>query len=90
MKPHRMGGYVSYFVDNTILSAGYRYKLSLFGYVPWEKGVMTLVRFKQIRSAYHLSQYKVGCGRRINVTSYALLFESLITEHIISLIWVHV
>ena len=53
LEPRKMGGYPSYFTDQSSLGIGTNYSVHLRGYKPWAKDVMTLVRFKQIRSAFH-------------------------------------
>ena len=53
IEPRKMGEYLSYFTDQSSLGIGTNYSVHLRGYEPWAKDVMTLVRFKQIRSAFH-------------------------------------
>ena len=61
MEPRKMGGYASYFVSNPCVSVG-GYSVQLKGYSPWAKDIMSLVRFKQIRSAFHPQAEKSICG----------------------------
>ena len=61
LEPRKMGGYASYFMDQSSLNIGTGYSVHLRGYEPWAKDVMTLVRFKQIRSALHPE-----CGKSAN------------------------
>eukprot|EP00957_Ditylum_brightwellii_P103090 7856037-Ditylum_brightwellii.AAC.1 len=51
MEPRRMGGYVSYFQDDTILNLGQGYHVVLHGYTSWSTKVMALDHFCQICSA---------------------------------------
>ena len=53
MSPRKMGGYASYFQNNPVISLGGGYAVGLRGFEPWAKDIMSLVRFKQIRSAFH-------------------------------------
>ena len=52
IEPRKMGGYATYFTEdhNVTLSTGY--STNLRGYSAWAKDVMTLIRFKQLRSAF--------------------------------------
>ena len=52
LEPRKMGGYESYFVENQSLTLASGYTASLRGYNAWAKDIMSLVRFKQIRSAF--------------------------------------
>ena len=61
MEPRKMGGYASYFVSNPCVSVG-GYSVQLKGYTPWAKDIMSLIRFKQIRSAFHPEAEKSICG----------------------------
>ena len=47
-----MGGYVSFFVEDQSITLGNGYTTSLRGYNAWDKDIMTLVKFKQICSAF--------------------------------------
>ena len=53
MEPRKMGGYVSYFQDNPHVHMGGNYNVRVRGLDPWAKQIMALIRFKQIRSAFH-------------------------------------
>ena len=48
-----MGRYLSYFQDNPVVHMGGNYNVRLRGFDPWAKEIMALIRFKQIRSAFH-------------------------------------
>ena len=52
LEPRKMAGYESYFVESKTVHLGQGYGLVLRGYNAWAKDIMTLVRFKQIRSAF--------------------------------------
>ena len=53
MEPRKMGGYASYFQENPIVNLSSGYSVQLRGFDPWAKEVMPLIRFKQIRGAFH-------------------------------------
>ena len=53
MESKKMGGRASYFEDNPIVHMGGDYRVRLRRFDPWAKQVMTLIRFKQIRSAFY-------------------------------------
>ena len=53
MEPRKMGGYASYFQDPPVIRLGVSYSVRLTGFDPWAREIMTLLRFKQIRSAFH-------------------------------------
>ena len=57
-----LGDYRAYWNDNVYIKAGSNYHIKLVGHVPWERDVMTLRQFKQIRSACcpELGQTEVG------------------------------
>ena len=52
LEPWKMGGYESYFSENITILLSHGYKSTLHGYNAWAKDIMSLVRFKQIRSAF--------------------------------------
>ena len=56
---------MSYFEDNPVITVGNNYVAQLRGYDPWAKDVMSLIRFKQVRSAFHpqvgKSNYRDKC-----------------------------
>ena len=52
LEPRKMGGYDSYFIEDHTIVLANGYTVTLTGYSPWAKDIMTLVRFKQIRSAF--------------------------------------
>ena len=52
LEPCKMEGDGSYFVENQSLTLASGYTASLRGYNAWAKDIMSLVRFKQIRSAF--------------------------------------
>ena len=52
LEPRKMGGYKSYFTEQHSITAANGYSTSLRGYHAWAKDVMSLLRFKQIRSAF--------------------------------------
>ena len=54
MEPRKMGGYKLYFQDALQIHLGVGgNNVCLTGFEPWARNIMTLVRFKQIRSAFH-------------------------------------
>ena len=52
LEPRKMGGYESYFVEDQSITLCNGYSATLRGYNAWAKDIMTLLRFKQIRSAF--------------------------------------
>ena len=52
LEPRKMAGYESYFVKSKMVHLGHGYGLELRGYNAWAKEIMSLVRFKQIRSVF--------------------------------------
>ena len=53
IEPRHLGGYEAYFHPSTSIQAGKNYSVQLSGYVGWAATVMSLGRFRQIRSAFH-------------------------------------
>ena len=53
IESRKMSGHVSYFVVKPSINYGGKFNVTLRGYVHWEKIVMTLIRFKYIRSVYY-------------------------------------
>ena len=53
LEPIKMGGYSTYFVNDTNMQPSSNYSVELCGYHAWTKDVMHMVRFKLIRSAFH-------------------------------------
>ena len=83
MEPRKMGGYVSYFSDNPIITPGDGYSVEIRGYSPWAKDIMTLVCFKQIRSAFHLEAGSSMCEDKCHQLCYFIwLFNAKAKETI--------
>ncbi len=61
LEPRKMGGHVSYFTENPAVRIGDGYTVELRGYNSWAKEVMSLIRFKQIRSAFHPEAGESAC-----------------------------
>ena len=81
LEPRKMGGYVSYFTDNPTVVCGDGYSIQLRGYDPWARDVMTLVRFKQIRSAFHPESENSRCNDKCHQLRYFIrLFNSKAKE----------
>ena len=57
-----MRGYVSYFTEHPRVRIGDEYMGDLMGYNARAKEVMLLVRFKQIRSAFHPETGVTACN----------------------------
>ena len=53
LEPRKMGGYSTYFTDASTIHLDSDYFIQLRGYNAWAKEIMPLIRFKQIRSAFH-------------------------------------
>ena len=76
-----MGGYVSYFTENPTVVVGDGYSIQLRGYDPWAKDIMSLVRFKQIRSAFHPEAESSICNDKCHQLRYFIrLFNSKAKE----------
>ena len=81
LEPRKMGGYVSYFTDNPTVVCGDGYSIQLRGYDPWARDVMTLVRFKQIRPAFHPEAKNSICNDKCHQLRYFIrLFNSKAKE----------
>ena len=52
LEPRKMGGYESHFSENNTITLAIGYISILRGYNGWAKEIMSLVRLKQIRSAF--------------------------------------
>ena len=59
LSPRKMGGYDSYFNDNINVTLSNGYSTNLRGYGTWAKEIMSLLRFKQIRSAFRSETIQV-------------------------------
>ena len=70
----KMGGYTSYFDENTTFSAENLYNIAMRGYAPWGTSVMSFVRFRQIKSAYHpeLGENKLHSGHKYYLLRYSI------------------
>ena len=53
LEPRKMGGYSSYFAEEPVIGMGNQYYCKLRGYHPCTRDIISLVRFRQIRSAFH-------------------------------------
>ena len=58
LEPRKMGGYTSYFQNSHSITLARGYSSTLQGYNAWAKDIMTLVRFKQIQSAFRLESHR--------------------------------
>ena len=72
LEPRKMGGYTTYFSDESVIAMGSTYRCKLRGYEPWAKRIMTLVRFKQIRSAFHPETGTSLCGDKCHQLRYII------------------
>ena len=70
LDPRKMGGYTSYFQDNPIITLSNGYSVQLRGFDPWAKEVMPLIRFKQIRGAFHPEAGSTSCGDKCHQLRY--------------------
>ena len=68
--PRKMGRYLSYFVDYTMIHLGHGYSVQLRGYYAWEKDVMTLIRFKYKCSAFHPEAGTSFCREKLHQLRY--------------------
>ena len=62
LEPRKMGGYDLYFIEDHTIVLSNGYTVTLTGYSPWTKDIMTLVHFKQIRSAFFPESESIKCG----------------------------
>ena len=53
MEPSKMGGYMSYFVENTVMVMVSGYVCQLIGYNAWFNYTIYRIIFKRVRSAFH-------------------------------------
>ena len=65
-----MGGYTSYFQDNHVITMRTGYSVQLRGFDPWTKDIMSLIRFKQIRGAFHPEAGQTQCGYKCHQLHY--------------------
>lgn len=70
MEPRKMGGYTSYFQHNPVVPLATRYSVQLRGFEPWAKDIMYLIRFKQIRGAFHPEAGYSQCGNKYHQLRY--------------------
>ena len=70
LEPRRMGGYTSYFQDNPTITLSTGYSVQLRGFDAWAKDVMPLIRFKQIRGAFHPETGTSQCGDKCHQLRY--------------------
>ena len=81
MRNRPTGGYTSYFTENTIVVIGDGYSIELDDYLPWAREHMTLLRFKQIRSAFHPEAESSLCNDKCHQLRYFIrLFNSKAKE----------
>ena len=66
----KMGGYTSFFQDNPVITMGTGYSVQLRGFDPWAKDIMSLIRFKQIRVAFHPEAGQTQCGDKCHQLRY--------------------
>ena len=65
-----MGGYCTYFTDASTIHLDSDYFIQLRGYNAWAKEIMPLIRFKQIRSAFHPEAGQSQCGDKCHQLRY--------------------
>lgn len=70
MEPRKMGGYTSYFQENPVVSLANGYSVQLRGFDAWAKDIMPLIRFKQIRGAFHPEAGQSDCGDKCHQLRY--------------------
>ena len=85
LEPRKMGGYCSYFTENPVITIGDGYSIQLRGYEPWAKDIMTLVRFKQIRSAFHPEADKSLCNDKCHQLRYLIRLFNKRAKEVFSL-----
>ena len=72
LEPRKMGGYATYFLEEPVIEMGSAYYCKLRGYLPWAKSIMSLVRFKQIRSTFHPETGTRMCGDKCHQLRYII------------------
>ena len=82
MEPRKMGGYTSYFVEDPVVILGLGYCCKLCGYQAWDKEVMTLIHFKQIRSAFHPDAGENMCRDKCHQLCYFIrIFNHVVKKN---------
>ena len=68
----KLGGYVAYFDQDLRVNLGRSYSVKLEDYPPWALKVFSLIRFKQIRSAFHPEVGASSIGDKCHQLRYAI------------------
>ena len=76
IEPRNMGGYTSYFMEDTIIHLYHGYYVQLRGYDDWTKYVMNIIRFKQIRSYFHPEAGTYLCGEKYHRLCYFICISN--------------
>ena len=85
LEPRKMGGYSSYFTENPVITIGDGYSIQLRGYDAWAKDIMSLVRFKQIRSAFHPESDKSLCNDKCHQLRYFIRLFNMKAKEVFAL-----
>ena len=85
LEPRKMGGYCTYFADNTTLHLDSNYSVQLRGYNAWAKEIMPLIRFKQIRSAFHPETGESECGDKCHQLRYFIRMYNYMAKEVFHL-----
>ena len=85
LEPRKMGGYASYFQDSPVVAMGGMYSVELRGYQPWARDVMPLIRFKQIRSAFHPESGTSYCGDKCHQLRFFIRMFNDKAKHVFNL-----
>ena len=85
LEPRKMGGYLSYFTENPTVHIGDGYSIELRGFDPWAKEIMSLVRFKQIRSAFHPEAETSMCNDKCHQLRYFIRMFNSKAKNVFSL-----
>ena len=85
LEPRKMGGYSTYFADNTTLHLDSNYSVKLRGYNAWAKEIMPLICFKQIRSAFHPEAGESECGDKCHQLRYFIRMFNYMAKEVFHL-----
>ena len=66
MEPSKMGGYMSYFVENTVMVMVSGYVCQFIGYNAWFNYTIYRIIFKRVRSAFHQNSGESLCNENFH------------------------
>ena len=80
LKPRKMGGYDSYFMEDHTILLSNGYTVTLTGYSSWAKDIITFVRFKKIRSSLHPESESINRGDKCHQLRWFIRKFNLMTR----------